>query len=68
MDLEERVNALAEEFPPVKEELKRMLLDIRAHLMEVYAPLRAELGMGRTPSQIRSEKRMEEDGEESQGA
>ena len=67
MELEERLKVLEDEFPKERDQIRRILLDMRASLMEAYTPLRVESGMGRTPSQIRSEKRMEEDGDEEEG-
>ncbi|MFH1169783.1 MAG: hypothetical protein V1691_03710 [Chloroflexota bacterium] len=41
--IEEKVKALEDEFRTTKEELQDILLDIRTRLMEVQAPLRADL-------------------------
>ena len=40
MDTEERIKALEEEFEVTKEELKQILMDIRAFIMEVENPLK----------------------------
>ncbi len=56
MDIEERIKALEDELRETKEELDQILLDIRAHLMEVQTPLRADLNVRDLPEQSDSEK------------
>lgn len=56
MDIEERIKALEDELRETKEELDQILLDIRAHLMEVQTPLRADLNVKDLPEQSDSEK------------
>jgi hypothetical protein len=41
-EAEIRVKALEDEFLPAKNELKQMMLDIRALLMEAASPLRSQ--------------------------
>lgn len=41
-ETEIRVKALEDEFLPAKNELKQMMLDIRALLMEAASPLRSQ--------------------------
>jgi hypothetical protein len=41
-ETEMRVKALEDEFLPAKNELKQMMLDIRALLMEAASPLRSQ--------------------------
>ena len=41
-ETEIRVKALEDEFSPTKNELKQMMLDIRALLMEAASPLRSQ--------------------------
>ena len=43
MDTEERIKALEEEFNATKEELKQILFDIRAFLMEAKSPIPNDL-------------------------
>ncbi len=40
MDTEERIKALEDDFRVTKEELNRILLDIRTYLMEASNPLK----------------------------
>lgn len=56
MDIEQRIKALEDELRETKEELDQILLDIRAHLMEVQTPLRADLNAEKLPEQSDSEK------------
>ncbi len=49
-DLEARVRTLEDEFQATKEELKLVLLDIRAYLMALDTPLPAE------PEKVKSKK------------
>jgi len=44
METEERVKALEEEFRLTKDEIKQLLTDIRARLMEAGSPLRNSTG------------------------
>ena len=67
MEIEDRLKVLEDEFPRERDQIRRILLDMRAFFMEAHTPLRVESGMGRTPSQIRSEKRMEQDGDQEEG-
>ena len=43
MDTEDRIKALREEFQPIQEELKEILFDIRARLMEAQTPIPNDL-------------------------
>lgn len=43
MDTEERIKALEEEFEATREELKQILLDIRAFLMDAQTPIPNDL-------------------------
>jgi len=45
MEAEERIKALEDEFPALKEELKLLILDIRVKLMEMCSPLQWDLDM-----------------------
>ena len=56
MDTEEKLSALEDEFAATKDEVKRILLDIRAFLMEASAPLRSEQNAGKLPEQSDSEE------------
>ena len=69
MDIEDRVKAIEDELPGVRRELRRMLLDIRAFVMEAYSPMGVDSSRGKSRSQILQEKKVEEDGnrEESRG-
>lgn len=49
MEDEERLRVLEDEFQVTKEELKRILLDIRSFLMESNSPLRSEFNEERLP-------------------
>ena len=49
MDEEQRLRQLEDEFQETREELKRILLDIRSFLMEVNTPLRSEFNEERLP-------------------
>ena len=51
MDTEERLKALEEEFQITTEELKQILLDIRAFLMAAQTPLRADLNTNKLTDQ-----------------
>jgi len=62
MEIEDRLKAMEDELPGVKVELKRILLDLRAFVMEVCSPIRGDSGKAKTRSQILLEKRVEEDG------
>jgi len=62
MNMEDRVKALEEELQITKDELRQILLDIRACLMETQTPLPANLNKGRFTSQSDSEKGVESDG------
>ncbi len=52
MNLEERLKALEEEIEKTKKDLKLILLDIRALLMEADSPLRSNLQAGRQSVEI----------------
>ena len=56
MDIEERTKILEDEFQEAKQEVKRILLDIRAFLMEVNSPLRYEPGKEKLPGGRDSER------------
>jgi len=45
MDIEKRLETLEKEFQATREELNRILLDIRSVLMEAQSPLRADLNV-----------------------
>ena len=49
MDEEARLRKLEDDFQQTKEELKKILLDIRNVLMEVNTPLRSEFNEERLP-------------------
>ena len=49
MEEEKRLRELEDEFSRTKEELQRILLDIRSFLMEVNTPLRSEFNEERLP-------------------
>lgn len=59
MDIEERLRALEDEFPAAKDELKRILVDIRTFIMETDTPLRTDSTAGYTPSETSPEERVE---------
>ncbi len=42
MDAEERMKSLEDEFMEEKEEIQKILLEIRAFLMETQSPLRSD--------------------------
>ncbi len=48
METEERVKALEDEFHQTKNEIKQLMLDIRALLMEARSPLRSTSGSGKS--------------------
>ena len=62
MNMEDRVKALEEELQVTKDELRQILLDIRACLMETQTPLPANLNKGRFTDQSDSEEGVESDG------
>ncbi|MFC1967491.1 hypothetical protein ACFLV2_02515 [Chloroflexota bacterium] len=43
MDIEERIKTLQDEFPPVQEEVKKILYDIRTWIMEAQSPIPNDL-------------------------
>ena len=43
MEIEERIKALENEFPTLRDELKLIILDIRIKLMEMYSPLQWDM-------------------------
>lgn len=55
-DIEARVKALEDEFKQTAEELRQILLDIRAFLMEVQTPLPATMDKEELPGQSDSKK------------
>jgi hypothetical protein len=55
-ETEMRVKALEDEFLPAKNELKQMMLDIRALLMEAASPLRSQ-GENKASNQNNGAKR-----------
>jgi hypothetical protein len=69
MEIEDRLKAIEDELPGVKGELRRILLDIRAFVMEAYSPIGVDSSRGKSRSQILQEKKVEENGdrEESRG-
>ncbi len=56
MEIEDRIKALEEEFQDTKEELNKILLDIRICLMEAQTPLRADLDVDKLSEQNDSGK------------
>lgn len=56
-ETEIRVKALEDEFLTSKNEIKQMMLDIRALLMEAASPLRTQLGGGKSASRNDGTKR-----------
>ena len=52
MEVEERVKALEEEFEVTREELKLILVDIRALMMEVNNPIKSDWNMGALVSKV----------------
>lgn len=62
MNVEDRVKALEEELQVTKDELRQILLDIRACLMETQTPLPANLNRGEFASQSDSGKGVKSDG------
>jgi len=58
MTAEERIKALEDEFQPTREELKQIMLDIRAVLMEASSPLRWEANGDQHSTQDNSAKGM----------
>ena len=48
---EERIKALEEEFQATKEELKQILLEIRAYLMDALTPIPNDLDKEDLPGQ-----------------
>ena len=49
MNEEQRLRAIEDEYAKTREELQRILLDIRSFLMEVNTPLRSEFNEERLP-------------------
>ncbi len=49
MDEEERLRKLEDDYQITKEEIQKLLLDIRSFLMEVNTPLRSEFNEERLP-------------------
>ena len=41
MEINERIKALEDEFQETRDEIKKLLLDIRSHLMEATSPLQS---------------------------
>jgi len=62
MNMEDRVKALEEELQVTKDELRQILLDIRACLMETQTPLPANLNRGEFTGQSDSGKGVKSDG------
>ncbi len=58
MTAEERIKALEDEFQPTRDELKQIMLDIRAVIMESSSPLRWEAGNDQRSAQGNSTKGM----------
>ncbi len=57
METEEaRIRALEDEFQVTKDELKRILLEIRGFLMDATTPIGKELIGGKLPEQADSEE------------
>ena len=62
MNMEDRIKALEEELKVTKDELRQILLDIRACLMESQTPLPANLNKGKSSSQSDAGKEVDFDG------
>jgi hypothetical protein len=58
MTAEEKIKALEDEFQPTREELKQIMLDIRAVIMEATSPLRWESGADQQSAPTNSAKGM----------
>ncbi len=58
MTADERIKALEDEFQPARDELKQIMLDIRAVIMEATSPLRWEAGVDQQSAQSNSTKGM----------
>jgi hypothetical protein len=56
MDTESRIKALEDEFQETKEELKRILLDIRTYLMEALTPIPNDLDRERLREELEAER------------
>ncbi len=56
MDTEERMKTMEAEFQITKEELKQILLDIRAYIMEAESPFHPDLNMGGPSAQSDPER------------
>jgi hypothetical protein len=56
MDTKSRIEALEEELQTTKEELRKILLDIRAYLMEVQTPIPNDLGKEQLHKELEAER------------
>ena len=60
MDIEERIKTLQEEFDPVQDEVKKILFDIRAWIMEAQSPIPNDLEkehLGNFINEMKKEKK-----------
>ena len=57
MEIEQRIQALEDEFGEMKDDLKEIMLDIRAFLMEANSPFRTDLNTDESPSITPSDRR-----------
>jgi len=56
MDNEERINKIEAEFQETKDELREILFDIRAYLMEALTPIPNDLDRERLREELDSER------------
>ena len=59
MDIEERIQALEDEFQTTKEELKHILLDMRTYVMEAQTPIPTDLDRERLREELETQKGVE---------
>ena len=59
MDIEERIQALEDEFQTTKEELKHILLDMRTYVMEAQTPIPNDLDRERLREELETQKGVE---------
>jgi hypothetical protein len=58
MTTDERIKNLEDEFQPTRDELKQIMVDIRAVIMEATSPLRWDVGGDQQSAQTNSTKGM----------
>ena len=56
MDAEDRIKALEDEFQETKEELQKILLDIRTYLMEALTPIPNDLDRENLQEELEAER------------